>query len=547
MKDKNRKTAAKSLHWLLTREYLVFFFLVAGMAVLVWGMAVILESYAGASTGVSKLTAQMDTIRNEEYQNVRVGRFLGKGGYFEILDEDANVLYSSLGTVSNHYTKDLLQYVDDVGKTFFDIQPYTDEDGQPGYVIYKYDETEETNSAGSDILTDSDVENLDGNLRGIIVLDGKKNILYSNLDITSNRVTKKELGILYNNAKDLTYMMKKSFRTEAGERRYLLIHMEGYRRYEASLHRRIRSVLIAMYLGLVMILTIWFGWKISRSVNKPLSLLKIAMQSCQKDDAHPGDQIVYTGPVEFEEIVDSYNHLEKRLEESRQKQQELEEQKKKMLADISHDLKTPVTVIQAYATAIDEGLVKEEDIRRYLRTIRSRADLLTDLVNQFTEYSNLDHPEFHLTRNRDDICEYLREYFAEKYEELDLAGYPVRVDLPEQRIFLDFDKAQMRRVFENILSNAVRYNPPGTEIFAALTESADEVRIRIGDSGKGIPPALRDRIFEPFIVGDASRTSGQGSGLGLSIAKKIIELHGSTIALDAGDQGTVYCICLPKK
>lgn len=547
MRKKGKKNS-RSLHRLLIREYLVFLVLVIAIAAGLFGDAVMLMVHGADSMGVSKLMSQKKLLEQEKYSEIRVGKSLGKNGYFEVLDEDAGVIYSSQASRQNTYTPELLQYVDDIGEgTYFDIQPYTDDSGQSGYVIYKYSEGSSGSTSLSVFSTDGDPVDNQGSLKGIIVLDSRKNIVFSNVPVFPGKLTRKEIRIIYNNAEDLTYMLKTSFTTASGQDRYLLVHMEGYRTREIMLRRGITTVLTGTFLALVFLLTIWFGWRISRTVNKPLILLKNAMQSYRKGTDRPGYQITYEGPAEFEEIVNVYNDLEKRLDESHRKQQELQEQKQKILADISHDLKTPITVIQAYATAIDEGLVQGEDQKRYLRTIRSRSDLVTDLVNQFAEYSNLDHPDFRLVRKEADICEYLREYLAEKYEELDLAGCTLQTDIPDRRILMCFDETQMRRVFENIITNSIRHNPPGTTIYAGLTETADEIRIVIGDDGKGIPEALRGSIFEPFTVGDKSRTSGKGSGLGLSIAKKIVELHSGTIILLPEEKGTAFAIVFPKE
>ena len=158
-----------------------------------------------------------------------------------------------------------------------------------------------------------------------------------------------------------------------------------------------------------------------------------------------------------------------------------------------------------------------------------------------------------------DLCEYVREYVAGKYDELELSGYNLEVDIPEQRMYGTFDRMQLKRAFENIIANAVKYTEPGTVIRISITcesESPDKaksssaikdkkwMRIELGDNGPGIPQQYRDTIFEPFVVGDESRTSGKGTGLGLSIARQTVRLHGGKITL-LDRPGTVFCIKLP--
>ena len=247
----------------------------------------------------------------------------------------------------------------------------------------------------------------------------------------------------------------------------------------------------------------------------------------------------YSGPKELEQIISTFNDMSERLNDSEKKRIQTENEKQKMLADISHDLKTPITVIQGYAKAVSEGLVPQDEEKRYLDTICAKAENLSELINKFYEYSKLEHPEFNLVREKADLCEYFREYLAAKYEELDLQGFDMDIDIPDQIIEYSFDRFQLKRVFENIISNSVKVNPQGTTIYAAMKQEDGKIKIYLGDNGVGIPDNIRDDIFNPFIVGNESRTSGQGTGLGLAIARLIVESHGGDIRL-ADDKNGRY-------
>ncbi|MCR5641699.1 MAG: HAMP domain-containing histidine kinase [Lachnospiraceae bacterium] len=224
--------------------------------------------------------------------------------------------------------------------------------------------------------------------------------------------------------------------------------------------------------------------------------------------------------------------------------------RQKMLTDISHDLKTPITVIQGYSKAIVDGVIPEENMDKYLNTIYQKSNHLADLINSFYEYSRLEHPDFELTMEPGDLSEYLREYVAGKYQELELAGYTLDVDIPERPIYLSFDHVELRRVFENIISNTTKHNPSGTMIYVSMEFVRDrhQVRIRLGDDGEGIAEHLRAHVFEPFVVGDESRNSKHGTGLGMSVARRVVEAHGGTIRLLEETEtswSTMYEIILP--
>ena len=111
-------------------------------------------------------------------------------------------------------------------------------------------------------------------------------------------------------------------------------------------------------------------------------------------------------------------------------------------------------------------------------------------------------------------------------------GFRLEAEIPEQSAEYSFDGVQMRRVFDNIFSNALKHNPKGTTIYVTLQQTERSIRIEIGDNGVGIPQEIRENLFEPFTVGDDSRNNRQGSGLGLAVAKKIVELHGGALFLE---------------
>ena len=225
----------------------------------------------------------------------------------------------------------------------------------------------------------------------------------------------------------------------------------------------------------------------------------------------------------------------------------LDEGRQKLIADISHDLKTPITVIAGYIDAICDGKVPPEEQTRYLRAIQSKAEALTELVNAFHEYSKVEHPEFILHPERTDLCEFLREYLAVKYEEIDLAGFSLEISIPERAIFCQLDPLQFRRVLDNLLSNALRHNRLGTVLFLDVDVEKSFALVRVADNGSGIPPERIPYIFEPFVVGSDAR-SGTGSGLGLAITRRIMEKHGGTISLTphpAPGRSTEFVLRLP--
>ena len=157
------------------------------------------------------------------------------------------------------------------------------------------------------------------------------------------------------------------------------------------------------------------------------------------------------------------------------------------------------------------------------------------------------------------MSEFVRAYFAGIYSEMETAGHEIFADIPEARLVVELDRAQMNRVLDNLVNNSLKHTPSGTHFFALLRQEADDAVLVVGDDGPGLSEALAPHIFEPFIMGDASRTTGSGSGLGLAIAHSIVEKHHGTIALAGADvvrrvqdtfavaidKGTFFVIRLP--
>ena len=312
-----------------------------------------------------------------------------------------------------------------------------------------------------------------------------------------------------------------------------------YRRYDQSW--RIWLLFIPLYLlsaGL-------FIWWLGRYIGQPLRRLNQAVGAQASGRlSRVGD---CGGPREIRRIGESFDRFSDRLAESEAERRRLDEGRQKLIADISHDLKTPITVIAGYIDAICDGKVPPEETERYLKAIQAKAETLTELVNTFHEYSKVEHPQYVIHPRPTDLCEFSREYLAGKYDEIDLAGFSLEVSIPERALLCALDPGEFRRVLDNLISNALRHNRLGTILFFDITAEEGKAVMRVADNGTGIPPDRAKRIFEPFVVGSDAR-SGGGSGLGLAITRKIVEQHGGTIRLNprpAAGRSTEFILELP--
>ena len=358
--------------------------------------------------------------------------------------------------------------------------------------------------------------------------------------------TQRELELLTNRWSSQYTLYRKSAQDSSGAPVTVLILLPSYSDadFQAAFDKagRLWLLTIPLYCGV----TLLFIVLLNRHFRRPLTRLGDAIRRLGAGE--PVSAAACGGPEEIQELGRSFDAMARQLAESQAETRRLEEQRIKMLTDLSHDLKTPITVISGYISAVRDGKVSEEDLPQYLEIIGKKADALTELINSFYEYSKTEHPDFRLELVETDLCEFLREYLADKFNEIDLAGFSLEVDIPETlRLPCRLDPFQMRRALDNILGNSLRHNRLGTRIRVSLIQTGSAVLLRLADNGNGIPEALRKDLFTPFTVGDQSRSKG-GSGLGLAISLKIIEAHGWTLRLspETGAGGTVFEILIPR-
>lgn len=238
-----------------------------------------------------------------------------------------------------------------------------------------------------------------------------------------------------------------------------------------------------------------------------------------------------------------------------------------LLSDITHDLKTPITTISGYAQALSEGMVETpEKQQEYLTAIYARSLQMNRLITVLFDYVKLDSEGFKLKKEEVDLSEFLREVSAEMYADIEAAGMYLDVKVPQTKCSAIIDKSQFARVVMNLLSNAVKHNPAKTQIGISLTEvwkgqqqnvknsegriepEREVWRIQIADTGKEIVESLTEHLFDPFVMGDVSRNRA-GSGLGLSIAAKIVVMHGGKLSLEQPVEAPyrkAFCVELPK-
>ena len=210
--------------------------------------------------------------------------------------------------------------------------------------------------------------------------------------------------------------------------------------------------------------------------------------------------------------------------------EEQEKQRSLMLSDFAHDLRTPIMTISGYAQAMADGVVKEENRQEYLEAIRTKSGRMSELINLLFDYVRLGSAGYQLNKEPIDVNALLLEIAASAYTDAEEAGMTLEADIPEEPFMILADKTQLSRVIQNLITNAIRHNEPGTEIAVLVRRMAAAEVVAVADTGTVIEKSPEE-LFEPFVKGDSSRSGDKGSGLGLSIAKKITDMHGFDLTL----------------
>ncbi len=315
----------------------------------------------------------------------------------------------------------------------------------------------------------------------------------------------------------------------------------------ASGRSLILYVLIAMVVILVITALILSFW-LYRSINSPLLSLTRATKSIR--DGNLDFELKGEGDVEeILELFESFEQMRIRLKHANEAQLEFDRQNRELISNISHDLRTPLTAVQGYCEGIMDGVADTpEKMERYIRTIFNKTNDMNILLNELSFYSRITTNRMPYAFDKVDV----RSFYDDAAEE-------IRDDLNSKNISFIFenevpegtcviaDAEQLTRVLHNLINNSVKYmDKEDKMITLTVTLLSDEVQTFVTDNGKGIAAKDLANVFERFYRTDSSRHSeAGGSGIGLSIVKKIVEDHGGRVwASSKEGEGTTMAYAL---
>ena len=291
------------------------------------------------------------------------------------------------------------------------------------------------------------------------------------------------------------------------------------------------------------------GLWIYRSVATPLVKLRKATQNIKEGNL---DFVLEVdGTDEFAELCRDFEEMRRRLKESAEEKVLLDKENKELISNISHDLKTPITAVKGYVEGIMDGVADTpEKMDRYVRTIYNKTNEMDHLINELTFYSKIDTNRIPYTFSKLNVEDYFSDCAEEVGLELETRGIQLYyANYVEKDVLVIADGEQIRRVIHNIISNAIKYmDKPKGVIQIRVKDVGDFIQVEIEDNGKGIASKDLTYIFERFYRTDVSRNSSKGgSGIGLSIVRKILEDHGGKVwATSREGIGTIMYFVLRK-
>ena len=287
----------------------------------------------------------------------------------------------------------------------------------------------------------------------------------------------------------------------------------------------ILGITILVFAGIV--LTFW----VYRSILSPLNKLQEATKKIR--DGNLDFTLDVDADDEIGQLCQDFEEMRIRLKENAEDKIQYDKDNKELISNISHDLKTPITAIKGYVEGILDGVASSpEKLDKYIRTIYNKSNDMDRLIDELTFYSKIDTNKIPYTFSKINVAQYFRDCVEEVGLDMEARGIELGYfNYVDEDVVIIADAEQMKRVMNNIISNSVKYLDKKKGIInIRIKDVGDFIQVEIEDNGKGIAAKDLPNIFDRFYRTDSSRNSAQGgSGIGLSIVRKIVEDHGGRI------------------
>lgn len=498
--------------------------------------------FTNAFPTMDAVLAHADDLADDRFSALQ-GPDLAHGGIV-VFDERGARLYASSEKAADNIRPSLLPFINDYAERSFYEVFQEDTDGACRYRILLC----------SYVASDDYAKQIDAEAE----LDENLNIIGGDLFPGRAALTQREFNFIKGIYDAQKSVERYDYATATGEARTLVLVAP---RVSAEAYNLVldKSGQIAFYVvPVLVVITVAAAWVLVRLVRGAVRPLDRAIDAYRSGGAVSGGRVAPGGGAASttvrrapsaesvpRELMPTYRNFTSLMDRLRAAQNE----RQRLIADVSHDLKTPLTVISGYAQAFNEGVVPPEKERDYHRAMHDKALAASRLIDTLGEYARMEHPEAVHELEEVDLAAFVREVAAEALQQVEQAGNTFACEA-EGHAVVRIDRQLFRRALLNLIENACVHNDAGIAVRIAV-EAPDgcAARVSVADTGAGVPADLAPYVFEPFVTENTARTPRGGTGLGLAIVRRAVEVMGGTVRLVEHPEApwaTAFIIELPR-
>lgn len=300
------------------------------------------------------------------------------------------------------------------------------------------------------------------------------------------------------------------------------------------------TALLAAFLLTVFLL--WRTWNDKRKIMKNIREISGQLEHILAENTEE-KVMSFTSSEDVKRLISSTNAILEDRQRQKAEYIRTELSYKQMLSNISHDVKTPLTVILGYL----EILQMQENASPLLLKVQKKAEQVMELMNEFFTLAKLESGDMPLEMERVELNEVCRRNILDFYQLLQEKEFQVEITLPETPVYVYGSQGAFDRILFNLISNAIRYGGDGKYLKISLQSSGKNAKIQVADHGKGIPEAELAHVFERlYTLEDSRNREMQGNGLGLTIVKRLVQRMGGTVCVESVPKElTVFKVCVP--
>ena len=300
-------------------------------------------------------------------------------------------------------------------------------------------------------------------------------------------------------------------------------------------------IVVAYWIVVSAAFTLFTTFQINERYGKPMTQFAEATRKVAG-----GDFSVYVPPRHRADKLDALDAIFLDFNTMVEELGSIETLKTDFISNVSHEIKTPISVIQNYATILERDDLPPETRREYAQTVAESAARLADLIANILKLNKMENQRIAPKAEPYDVCRQLCDC-ALRFEDVwERKGIEFIADI-EDRAEIVADESLMELVWNNLFSNAIKFTEPGGIVTLRQTSTADEIVVTVSDTGCGMSEETMEHIFDKFYQGDTSHAT-QGNGLGLSLALRVLQLSGGTISVkNVPGKGATFTVCIPSR